>query len=132
VYGRWYGGGGSQPWNESTDAARSLRAVNSMHRRVAQAIETLPLSEFERRLAAQFPHISDMQSSDPQVAILFKDLAVLRAQFRTESSCQYYRAYGRNQLKFTQFDMLLVQWAFVFGPLLYPDHYGCQVYKAGT
>ncbi len=97
-----------------------------MHRRVAEAIATLPLPEFERRLDAQFPHISDMQSSDPQVAILFKDLAFLRAQFRTESR-QYYRSYVSNQLKFTPFDMLLVQWAFVFGPLLYPDHYGCQV-----
>jgi hypothetical protein len=95
-----------------------------MHRRVAQAIAAVPLPEFEQRLDAQFPHISDMQFMDPKIAILFDDLAVLRAQF---PESRKYRGYVGNQLKFTQFDMLLVQGAFVFGPLLYPDLYGCQV-----
>jgi len=118
VYGRWYGGG--QPWNESTDAARSLRIVNSMHRRIANAIATLPDDEFDRRVDAQFPNISSL---DPQVEILFQDLAALRAQF--PETC-HYRAFVGNPLKFTQFDMVLVQCAFFAAALLYPAHYGCE------
>jgi hypothetical protein len=122
VYGRWYGGG--PPWDDSTDAARSLRLVNNMHRRVADAIAALPLQEFDRRVDDQFPHISDMPASDPQIQILFQDLAALRAQF---PASRQYRAFVRNPLKFTQFDMMLVQCAFFAASLLYPAHYGCQV-----
>ncbi len=95
-----------------------------MHRRVAESISALPLKEFDRRVDAQFPHISDMPASDPQIQILFQDLAALRAQF---PASRQYRAFVRNPLKFSQFDMMLVQCAFFAASLLYPAHYGCQV-----
>ena len=118
VYGRWYGGG--PPWLAATDAARSLQAVNSMHGRVADAAAALSLDEFDRRVEATF---GDEKELEPQAQILFQDLARLRASFPL--SPEYY-VFVRNPLKFTQFDMVLVQCAFFAATILYPNHYGCQ------
>lgn len=122
VYGRWYGGG--SPWIETTDAARSLRAVNAMHRRVAEAVAALPHQEFDCRVEAQFlgPDGTELDELEQQAEILFSDLAALRVNFPMSPE---YRAFVGNPLKFTQFDMVLVQCAFFAAPFVYPTYYGC-------
>jgi len=57
-----------------------------------------------------------------QAEILFADLFQLRLQSR--DTYPEYEYFVNNKLKFTQFDMVLVQIAFFGGVLLYPEWYG--------
>lgn len=96
-----------------------------MHRRVADAVSALSTPEFDRRVDAQFlgPDHQEEGMPDHQAEILFQDLAELRARFPVGP--EFY-TFVQNPLKFTQFDMILVQSAFFAAPLLFPAFYGCQ------
>lgn len=115
VFCKWYT---SNPWIDQSDAASSLKIVNSMHRKVSMNIRNAG-EDFERIVKEKSEAIEPQE----QASQLFKELEIMR---ETQEPSAEYRVFVENPRKFTEFDMFLVQCAFFGGPFLYPDWYGCS------
>ncbi|XP_023341835.1 uncharacterized protein LOC111711671 isoform X1 [Eurytemora carolleeae] len=88
-----------------------------MHKRVADKMRSAG-DDFEEIVRSKSEPIVEQD----QAEILFADLFQLRLQSR--DTYPEYEYFVNNKLKFTQFDMVLVQIAFFGGVLLYPEWYG--------
>jgi len=114
IYGKWYEG---KPWLEESCAAKSLKIVNQMHKRVADMILSAG-SDFETKVQSEF--LQDHVVGD-QANILRDELEKLK---QSNTTPEEYYVYVNSGKSFSQFDMTLVQAAFFAAVLVYPEHYG--------
>ena len=109
-------------WEEGSDSARKIRRVNAMHRGVARKLRNK--ADLEAMVDKAFKDLGvDLDDLTDQDRILMDDIATIKENYQVP---QEFLDYINNSTPFSQFDMTLVQAAFFFVLILFPDMVGAR------